>query len=191
MLDEQLVALLEARPERRGEQAAPELAGELHLRVVEVGVVERPEARQVERAAGTRGSEPPFNLDRSRFNARLRGENRLEPADESGHVARRRIDVMLADDVQGAVGLERPEVPVGSVGQDPDVPLLEQVAASLHVARELLEARVPLAPDPQILLELEDGQPALDVDASTRTVRGRYLAPDDAVVVQVESAVAK
>jgi len=44
---------------------------------------------------------------------------------------------------------------------------------------------------PGLVAPTRPSQPALDVDASTRAVRGRHLAPDDAVVVQVEPAVAE
>lgn len=156
-----------------------------------MSVVERPQARQVELEARPHGSEPPLNLDQSRLDPDLGGQDPLEPATQRGHIRPRRIHVMLAYDVQGAISLGRPEVPVGAVGQDPDISLLELVAASRHVAGELLEASLSLAAAPENPLELEDGQPALDVDASTRAVCGRHLAPDDAVVVEIEAAVPK
>ena len=191
MLDEQLVGLLEARSQRRGQQAAPELAGKLNLRLVGMGFVDCPQARQIEPEARTPRAEALLDLDRSRLDPRLGREDRLEPADQRRHARSRRFDVVLAHDVEHAVRLERREVPVGAVGQDADVALLELVAAGLDVAGELIEPGLLLPTDTEILLQLEDGQTALDVDPAARAVGGRHLAPDDAVVVEVEPAVAQ
>ncbi len=124
------------------------------------------ELGEVEGVGGAGRPEASLDLQRGRGDLLGGSQDAFEPDAEGVDVGGGGVDEVGGDVGQVAAD-EVVEVPFGAVGEDADVALLQVVGAALDVAGELHHGVVADVADSQVALDLEDGEPDLDVDASS------------------------
>lgn len=117
------------------------------------------------------------------------GQDTFKPGQQSGQIGPRLFQGE-ARDLDQLVITQVVDPPVGSIGQDSDIALPGLFTAGPHVTSELPHGVLKRRGAPQVLLDLNDGEPDLDVDAAATRDR-RFQVHRQIVVGEVQATAEK